>query len=604
MSRLLVSLFIILSGSLVYAHEPEDLKKLSQQNHWLKLLHFSERVFSSSKSDVSSKIFFLSPDGQSNAEAELLATIKGISESEDIYCRFPARRIWLEDQGLKFPQRKCTSFDEWTRGNSVKSVSLVFASGYLGNPASYFGHPLLKFNFKDARSPLDLLDTAINYGAFTPPDVAPLPYAILGIFGGYEAGFTSTDFFFHKNNYSELELRDLWEYELKLNEREVLEAVAHIWEMKDVTIPYFFFNDNCAYRMGEFLELITGKEFVSNRSPVAIPANLFHKLHEYDLFTEIKLLSSRQTRLREKVISLNSKERTFLKSISENSDKATSDEFKALSESEKSRVLEAAMDYFSYRFALDNKNNSLKEDKRKVVQQRLTLPPKKENWEKLPQRPPHEAQRPVLTQFGTFYSDKFEWGGSLRVRPVFYDLISPDTARPVLSSLSVFDVELNFTEEQLWLKSFNLIALESLNISKTGLHGDGGWAWKFKLGADQMNLACNTCTVPRFEGGFGKAFEISQKFVVSGMIDPRIQSTFQGSGFLAVTPNISALMTFSKDFRISASGGRRYYLNHGFPIENIYSIEGRLGSSRTWDLRMGYMEHVDKRYSLALGLYW
>lgn len=603
MFNYLIIFLSFLSFSWASVHEKESIESLSQDPHWLKLLHYRERIIGKAKSDITSTDYFLSADGHTNPKKELIATIKGLKDSEEIYCRFVSRRLWLEKKGWTFPLRECPEYDEWTRGNSVKSISLIFASGFLGNPASYFGHPLLKFNFKDKRSPLNLLDTAINYGAFTPPDVNGFEYAIYGIFGGYDAGFTSADFFFHRNNYSELELRDLWEYELALTKEQVDELVAHVWDLKNAKLKYYFFDDNCAYRMSELLELVVDDELMPKRTPYAIPATLFHHLHEYGLVQNIKLLSSRQTRLIEKVRSLSQKERSQLELMISNSEQLHSNEFKSLTENERKRVLEVGLDYYSYRAVLDD-DEKLKAAKRKILQERVILSTGQSKWKQIPLRPPHQAQKPVLTQLGYFQSEKFGQFGSFRFRPAFYDIVSPDAARPELSSLSIFDLELNFKRDRLWLRSFNLISVESLNVSRTGLPGDGGYAWRFKLGADQLNLACNTCTVARLEGGIGKAWIISKSFVFYIMLDPRLQTQYKGSGHISINPNISALITFSDAFRVNAAVGRRFYIDSDHSAENIYLVEGRLGSSRTWDIRLSFQEHIDRRYGLGVGLYW
>lgn len=600
----LILLFSWFLCSLAISNEQRNITALAKDPHWLKLLHYTSPLFQSPKSDIASSKYFLSPDGKTNPEAELRETIMGLTSSKEIYCRYPSRRSWLEKKGFTFPSHKCEAFLEWTRGDSVKSISLIFASGFLGNPASYFGHPLLKFNFKDEKSPLDLMDTAINYGAFTPPDVGALPYAILGIFGGYSAGFTSADFFFHRNNYSELELRDLWEYELSFSREQVDELVAHLWELKEAKITYYFFDDNCAYRMSELLELVVDEQLVSKNAPFAIPSTLFHKIYEYSLIKDIKLLKSRQTRLKEKVVTLNSKEREHLKKISRDVGHVQSSDFTSLSIMERSKILETSLDYFSFRQIGNDELDSLKAARRKILLERVKLPPQKTNWKTLEQEPPHKAQRPILTQLSFFHSETFGDGGSFRLRPVFYDLISPDAARPPYSSLTLLDTELNITEEKFWLKSFNLISVESLNISHTGLAGDGGFAWRFKMGADQQNLACNTCTVPRVEFGGGKAFEVSKSLIFYAMIDPRIQSSYLGSGIGSLTPSVSTLITLSDDFRVNAVAARRYYLKAGNDSEKIYLVEGRIGSSRTWDMRLSFQEHIDRRYTLGLGLYW
>lgn len=591
----LILLFILFSCPWAFAQEQDD--------KWLKLLHYSDPLFYSPKSDIITKDFFLADDGNTNPEAELQSTIEGLRNSPEISCRFPARRLYLEKKGYRFPSVTCKEYDNWSRGNSIKSASLIFATGFLGNPASYFGHPLLKFNYKDERSPLDLLDTAINYGAFTPANVDALSYAVQGMFGGYEAGFTSADFFFHKNNYSELELRDLWEYELDLTPEQVQFMYAHVWELQNARIRYYFFKDNCAYRMGDLLEIVTGKEFVSEYALAAIPSALFHQLYEYNLVKDIKQLKSRQTRMREKVLTLKSSERKYLKEVSENADYVRSDEFKALDEYSRIRILETALDYYSFRLVGENTPEN-KESKRKILKERIALPPVKIGWKEIPKRPPHEAQKPILTLPGYFYSEKFGEASSLRFRPVFYDLVSPDTGRPVYSSLAVMDFELNATDERLWLKNLNLVSIESLNLSSTNLKGDGGWAWRVNAGADQMNLACNTCSVAKLEFGAGLAFEISRYFAMYAMFDPRLQSNFEDSGFVSIKPNIGVLLTVSDDLRFHAATGRRFYLDSDYDTENLYLVEGRLGSARTWDFRFNFQQHIDRRYGLGVGLYW
>lgn len=604
MSNYLIVAILLLSCSWAKAHEHENLKKLSTDPHWLKLLHYKESFSGDFESDIKSESFFIAKNGKRNPLAELEETIKAINSSKTAYCQFPARRLWLESNGLTFEKHECEGYDEWTRGQSVKSISMIFASGFLGNPASFFGHPLLKFNFKDERSPLDLLDTAINYGAFTPPDVSPVAYAFKGIFGGYEAGFTSADFFFHTNNYAELELRDMWEYELDLKPIQIETIVAHLWEMKDAKLTYYFFSDNCAYRMSELLELVTDKKFVSRSSPFAVPSSLFHRIYEYSLFTNLKLLKSRQSRMSDKVLTLSENERFTLDQITHDTSYLISESFKTLPDDKKAKVLDAAIDYYSFRVAADKADSGLKETRKILLKTRISLPPKSYLWNDLKQNPPHEAQRPTLTQIGFTQSEKFGRIGTFRFRPVYYDLVSPDPGRPPYSSLAVLDVELNATNERTWIKNLNLISIETLNISKTGLKGDGGFAWRLKAGADQVNLSCNTCTVPRVEFGAGKAIELSDSIVLFAMIDPRVQTHLEDYGYLSLTPSLSSIVTFSQDFRLLASAGKRYQIDEGMVPENIFNIESRIGSSRTWDLRITFQQHIDRRYGLAVGAYW
>ncbi|MCI5166708.1 MAG: hypothetical protein D3903_11585, partial [Candidatus Electrothrix sp. GM3_4] len=150
----LFSLFLLTSGPIsAWAGQPiiqpkqgKPLAQLAQHPAWLKLLHFN-----GGQSEVLSNDFFLSPEGRHNPEAELRATIDAYSkpwpaDNGDTHarCRFPARYLWLSSQ-IPLPDytpqpSQCINLSKWSLPEQVKSISLFLVSGYLGNPASVFGH--------------------------------------------------------------------------------------------------------------------------------------------------------------------------------------------------------------------------------------------------------------------------------------------------------------------------------------------------------------------------------------------------------------------------------------------------------------------------------
>jgi hypothetical protein len=176
-----------------------------------------------------------------------------------------------------FARIACPRFDGFIRNSEVESVSIIFATGFLGNPASYYGHALLKFNYTgtDSRSPL--LDVSVNYGAILTGTDDPLTYMLKGVFGGYDGGFSHVHYYFHNHNYGENELRDLWEYRLDLPPEAVRLIVAHAWEVLGQRYTYYFFRRNCAFRMAEIVQVVDGVDITPpkpamDHSPVDDPA--------------------------------------------------------------------------------------------------------------------------------------------------------------------------------------------------------------------------------------------------------------------------------------------------------------------------------------------
>ncbi len=213
---------------------------------------------------------------------------------------------------------------QWNQKGKVTSVSIYFATGYFGNPASFFGHPLLKFNSDGIESPLN--DTSLNYGANTPENENPVLYVLKGLFGGYKASFSHLRFFHHNHNYIENDMRDLWEFKLNLKPDEIEYIVDHTWEILGQDHPYFFLLDNCAYRMGELLEEVFHKELLFRNRLYVIPVDLFTNLaletreDGSPIVKEIKRTPSRYSRLSEKYNSLGPTQKKIVKDLIENTE--------------------------------------------------------------------------------------------------------------------------------------------------------------------------------------------------------------------------------------------------------------------------------------------
>ena len=193
---------ILFSGDTVEAssnaealNEAEQLG-LASDPTWFKLIHYNPDI---KESVVLTDSFFLSPEGRTCPSKELTATInayfavKSGDHQKDAQCRFPARYYWLSHKLSSFDynvrETTCQRLKNWNLFDSVDSVSLLLVSGYFGNPASTFGHALLKLNTASDNE-TDLFDSTLNYGAMIPDNENTLRYIIRGLSGGYKAGFS------------------------------------------------------------------------------------------------------------------------------------------------------------------------------------------------------------------------------------------------------------------------------------------------------------------------------------------------------------------------------------------------------------------------------
>jgi hypothetical protein len=600
-------------------------KKLYEDPYWLALLHYKSKLFGRDGviSDVHTSRFFLSPTGRTNPKSELKATITAIFAKQSMddldahgQCRFVARFNWLKSrldwQSNALPDVECPGFNKWSLDGQVESISFVFASGYLDNPASYFGHPLLVFNRNSSESHDKLLDTSLNYGAITPGTDNALVYAAKGLFGGYEAGFSNFQFYYHNHNYGENELRDLWNYQLDLNEEKVNQIVSHTWELLGNKFSYFFLHDNCAYRMSELLEMVVEEPLLPRNVPYAIPYTVYDRLSSITkddgnpLVKKVTRIPSRQSRLYDKYFSLEDHQRSIVKSIAKKDYGFDSESYQALSPLKKTEVIETLFDYNSLRTSKDGVSTVYSDDKRRLLLERLKLPAREISPLIMSGdiKPPHEGQRPVLTRLSAIYNSDFGSGLEIRLRPAYYDLIAPETGRLPNSSLSVFDLKLSAFEDRVILRKLDFLSIETLNIARTDLPGDGGLAWRFRFGFESQDLSCVGCSVFSIDGGAGLAHELTPSLITYGMLEGRLQTQQEGLGSIAATPRVGVLGTIGKQWKTLLSIGFRTYLDGQRSEEPMIKIENRFGNNRTWDIRASFEEHVAREFNLSFSYYW
>lgn len=628
-----VFLFVIFSlCQLVMASNQEAIsnlilqsqnKSLSEDPYWHALVHYEKPPFGLGplQSAIRTDRFFLAADGKKNPQHELEETLRSFfndattEPDEHPQCRFVSRYEWLRRRlnwsNIDIKNQSCPGYKLWSFNGHIQSISLLFATGYLSNPASFFGHPLLKFNLPRTLNSSDLLDTSINYGALTPKHENPFVYAMKGLFGGYDAGMTHVHFFYNSHNYSETELRDMWEYELNFSSDQVEQIVSHTWELLGAKFSYFFLSDNCASRMAQLLEAVTEQQLLPRHVPYAIPYTVFdslaygHFANGKPLVKNVSLIPSRQNRLNVKYFSLTPPELNSVDLYIKSAAPLAQTKYPELSDSSKIKVIETLFDYAAFRLIKDETNEEFKQMKKNLLRERLRLPAEEKAAEITPlESAPHYGQRPVLTRASYLNSEKFGSGLEVRVRPAYYDFLSSDIGRLPYSALGIFDLTLNYLDQHLFLKEFNFIAIETLNPSLTGLPGDGGFAWKFKIGADNQDLGCTACTVARLEGGLGQALPLTPSLLLYGLVDGRVQSAIEGSGTLAVTPTLAALIHFSESWSTHLSAAVRYYLNGSRTSEPVIQVENRFGQYRNWDLRLGYYYHVDHQTKFSYSYFW
>lgn len=199
-----------------------EQKKLDQDITWQRLMYANKNQ----KSEVTYAGYFLSENGKNNLKEELKADISALfiptQDNQSIRCKFPARSQWLIQQlGIQeneLPQVKCSEFENWIGQIKPYKATLIYATDFMGNPSSMFGHTLLRLDPKDQQQ-LNLVSYAVNYAA-TVAGNDNWSYAWKGLTGQYPGEYSLMPYYRKVKEYGDFESRDLWEYELNLSPEE------------------------------------------------------------------------------------------------------------------------------------------------------------------------------------------------------------------------------------------------------------------------------------------------------------------------------------------------------------------------------------------------
>lgn len=595
---LVVSMIVVLQFSCpVQAQSPAE--SAAQSSRWLALLHYQISLTGMHQSAIETPAFFYSSEGRTDPLSELKASYAAFVHDPQQQCIFPARAAFITQHFRPLPAVSCPELESFLRSVGAQSLSLIYASGYLGNPASMYGHVFLKFNGEGKSK---LLDNTYNYGARYPEDEHPVAYIVNGIFGGYDGYFANQKYHHQTLTYTETELRDLWEYQLNLDSSDVSFLLKHLWELEQVPMTYYFFRQNCAYQIAYLLSMLTEVSYIPENKGWVMPFDIIMVMAgQHDAIIEkVTFHPSRQEELYRRYAQLSSDEREVLRQLL----KPGSD-IKALisglSEHNARRVIDTAFDYFAFIVPKDENLAQSEATRKALVNARFALPPGKSQFETTKPVPPHEAQYTSLMQVSGFHNDDSGAGGMFRFRANYYDLLSVNSGRIPFSELSTFDLRLKFSDDDgLALSELTLLRVVNLNAARSGLPGDSGLAWKLAAGYREQSLQYLSGAL--YADGFvGKSARLSEQFVMYGGASANLTSKDSLGGYLAVGAEIGGVALVSPDYAMSFSVGHQRYLNAPDEHRTYATWEQRFTNSKRFDIRtlLRYDEAIEFSVSLS-----
>ena len=457
-----------------------------------------------------------------------MATIRGLFGPEPRdrllphpFCRFPARLAWLNSR-LAFdfaraPRRVCPEFQDYLKKLNARSLSLVFSSYYLNNPASAFGHTFLRVD-KATRTGqnegLELLDYGIDFSA-TVDTGNPLLYAFKGLLGMFPGVFRKVPYYIKVREYNDYESRDLWEYQLNLTATELDRVLAHLWELGWTYFDYYYLSENCSYYILAALEVANPRfELLESVGWPVIPADTVKAVNSVPgLVRAVHYRPSNRAQARARAASLSPRERSVLERVLEGKDQAA---LASLENQQKARVLDAALDLLDFRYARDLVRGPDEEPdaegarlKQQLLEARAGLLLESTDLSVAPpvDKMPHLGHDSSRIGLGSGHLEERGYFHSLDLRLALHDLADPSAGYPDEAAIEFLPLRLRYYLEDraFSLEEISLIRVTSLTPLERFLKK---WSWSMSAGATRVrDGGCDGCLAAagQFAAGFALA---------------------------------------------------------------------------------------------------
>jgi hypothetical protein len=495
-------------------------RELAGSAVWRALVHYRRLPLRPGwTSQADGAAFFLAAGGKRDPQAELEASLRALLAAESTApdahprCKFPGRYAWLARE-LELPETPappCPRYQEFRDALDPVGATLIFAEAFMNNPASMFGHTLLRI---DTRKGRDLLGWAVNFAGATGDD-GGIVYAARGLTGRYQGYFSVVPYYEKVKSYGDWENRDIWEYDLALTPEELELLIAHLWELEAIAFDYYYFDENCSQQLLALLEAVRPalreREFVP---PWVIPADTVRVADRHGLVTDVRYRPSAATRLRHEAGLLPRGARRLALEIAGGELEPEAPELDALSAPERAAVLSVAYDLLRHRYL----GREVARDESAGRARRILLARSRAGVRGAPPEPPRPALRPdqghgsarAAALAGARDGTPFV---ELRFRPAFHDLLDPQGGYVRGAQIDFLDTALRVYPEDGTVRLQELVALDMTSLTP--------WDPLFRPWSFRVETGLRTRLVPGHDGlddepvfrsaaGFGLSFDLGR----------------------------------------------------------------------------------------------
>jgi hypothetical protein len=559
---------------------------------WLNLLHYKQHPLSGrNRSLADDPHFFTATDGATQPQAELDATLASFFTitpetdlSQPAQCRYIARFVWLQEQ-LQFDERMpravCTRFKVWRDAINPGGVTLIYASAYLNSPASMYGHTMFRVDQPDQTSPT--LAYTLSYAANGHASDG-LGFVYKGLTGLYPGLFSSSPYYLRVREYSDLENRDVWEYQLNLTQPEIEMMLRHAWELGSVRFDYFFFDENCSYHILSLLDVARPSlqltdQFVWSTIPIdtvkaalAIPG----------LVSRVQYRPSQRSLLDAHMQTLNSQQAGLAREISWGNVAVTRLDPQVVAPRQGAEIIDLADLYLSYL------GIAKRMDGHTVAQRLHELRVARSQYPVVPEVvPATPAVRPdqghasgrLTTGIGRQQQRSFI---EIGYRPALHDLLDPEPGYIRGAQIEFLDVAARaYQHGGIRLERLTAVNIISLAPRDTLFTPK---SWRVRVGREQVDTAAARRSSNTLAGSAGMAWDVRTDVLAYGFVDLRADYVpgLAEHGSAGIGGSVGVLWDSAPSWRVISDFALMRNSNDALGTQRLYKLASR------WTLNPDY----------------
>ena len=418
--------------------------------------------------------------------------------------------------------------------------------------------------------------------------------------GGYPGLFALVPYREKLAEYTRLENRDLWEYQLNLTPEETGRMIEHVWELKQIRFDYFFFDENCSFRLLELLQVARpGLQLTDQFQLTAIPTDTVKAVDDAGLVEQINYRPSRERELQSRANALSPAEQELLQQLAAGSAQVDQAEFQVLSPERQALVQDGAFRLLRYQANGQERDSVTAQRSFELLQAISRNPP-----------PSLEIERPGRPEDG---HDSRTWQvgagsrgdrafGEYGLRMAYHDLEDNLDSFPLGAQIEILNLKVRQYEGNDWkLQQLDLASIRSLTPRNQLLQP---LSWQVRGGLERVpgnsDKDGEETLVSHISGGAGGSWQLSDDLLAFSLGTGRLEHNNDFAAAIAPALGFDTGLLWRNplgNLRVEAAGD--YFANgeirRTLSLNQQWEVSQNLGLRLSAERQFSHLQRAGKR---------